>query len=137
MATVQRIGSGRPTVDFFESRAGASPRFTGQFESVATQYQNLGRAIRLARRSAGLTQNELAARTKITINYLSLIENGHRDVSMRQLRSIAKSLNLPLWVIIFLSESPADISDEHTSEQLADLQSLVRDGIALTHNSNL
>jgi transcriptional regulator with XRE-family HTH domain len=56
---------------------------------------SLGREIRRRRQSAGLTQEELASRSKLSPHYLSTVENDHRDVSVSTLVQIAKALGVP------------------------------------------
>lgn len=49
--------------------------------------------IKKLREKAGLTQNQLAEKVKITQIYLSYIENGHKVPSGNVLSSIAKALD--------------------------------------------
>ncbi|MBI1785820.1 helix-turn-helix transcriptional regulator [Candidatus Sumerlaeota bacterium] len=54
----------------------------------------IGRAIRVFRESAGLSQEKLAERAGITYQYLSSLENGKENFSIGVLESIAGSLGL-------------------------------------------
>lgn len=55
----------------------------------------LGRAIRTQRQLAKLSLRDLAALTDVSNAYLSQIERGMHEPSVRVLRSIAEALDLP------------------------------------------
>ena len=48
-------------------------------------------------------------RTGISASYISLVEHEKRDPSISILVTIAKSLNIPLFVIIFMYENGSDL----------------------------
>jgi Predicted transcription factor, homolog of eukaryotic MBF1 len=54
----------------------------------------LGLQIRMAREGAGLSQEELAHRSKIHVTYLSGLENGKRNPSFLVLARLATALEL-------------------------------------------
>src|ERR671912_756215 len=56
--------------------------------------ERLGRIIREQRTLAEMSLRELAARTNVSNPYLSQIERGLHEPSVRVLRSIAKALNM-------------------------------------------
>jgi transcriptional regulator with XRE-family HTH domain len=58
------------------------------------QLAALGEFIRNQRRGANLSLRELAERTNVSNPYLSQIERGMHEPSVRVLRSIARALNL-------------------------------------------
>lgn len=58
------------------------------------QLERLGRVIRTQRTQAELSLRELAARTNVSNPYLSQIERGLHEPSVRVLRSIARALNI-------------------------------------------
>lgn len=58
------------------------------------QLQALGELIRTQRQQAELTLRELAARTNVSNPYLSQIERGLHEPSVRVLKAIAGALNL-------------------------------------------
>jgi transcriptional regulator with XRE-family HTH domain len=58
------------------------------------QLERLGRVIRAQRRQAELSLRDLAARTDVSNPYLSQIERGLHEPSVRVLRSIARALNI-------------------------------------------
>ncbi|MGH9275888.1 MAG: helix-turn-helix domain-containing protein, partial [Acidimicrobiales bacterium] len=59
-----------------------------------TQLLALGELIRAQRQQAELTLRELAARTNVSNPYLSQIERGLHEPSVRVLKAIAGALNL-------------------------------------------
>jgi transcriptional regulator with XRE-family HTH domain len=59
------------------------------------QLLTLGRAIRTQRQLARLSLRDLAALTDVSNAYLSQIERGMHEPSVRVLRSIAEALDLP------------------------------------------
>ncbi|MHB8465956.1 MAG: helix-turn-helix domain-containing protein [Acidimicrobiales bacterium] len=68
----------------------------------------LGEFIRSQRRLADLSLRELAARTEISNPYLSQIERGLHEPSVRVLKSIAKALNVSAETLL----SQAGLLDE-------------------------
>lgn len=58
------------------------------------QLQALGHLIRARRQQAELTLRDLAARTNVSNPYLSQIERGLHEPSVRVLKAIAGALNL-------------------------------------------
>jgi len=55
---------------------------------------NVGRALRVARASRGVTQRALARRLRVSANYLSLIENGRRQPSLSLLQKAGRELGV-------------------------------------------
>jgi transcriptional regulator with XRE-family HTH domain len=58
--------------------------------------QLLGTTIRQHRKQRRLSQQALAAVTGLDASYIGEIEQGHRNVTVLSLLSIAKALDLPL-----------------------------------------
>ncbi len=63
-------------------------------ESARQQLQALGDFIRQQRKTAELSLRELAARTNVSNPYLSQIERGLHEPSVRVLKAIATALNV-------------------------------------------
>lgn len=57
----------------------------------------------------GINQQQLAKLTGKSATFHSLIENGHREPSIFTLKKIAKALNVPVPVIIWLSLDTEDL----------------------------
>lgn len=55
-------------------------------------YQLLGEAIRVARKKAGFSQEELAEKVNLTRNYIGTIERAERKITLETLVKIAKAL---------------------------------------------
>jgi len=56
--------------------------------------------IKQARIAMGITQGELADKVNVTKEFISYIENGHKDPSLSLLRKIAKELNTTVKALI-------------------------------------
>lgn len=63
----------------------------------------LGRTIGEIRKARGLTQRQVAEHTGLTVNYLSLVENGQRGVSVEVVNQLADVFGLPSELILFLA----------------------------------
>ena len=55
-----------------------------------------GATIRRLRLEKGLTQRELAKRSGLDVSYISGIERGCRNVSLKSLEKVAKGLGCPI-----------------------------------------
>ena len=62
----------------------------------------LGGVVRYLRTSAGFTQLELAERVGSDHTYLSHIEAGRREPSLRMLRHLARELSVPPGLLLAL-----------------------------------
>ena len=60
---------------------------------------SIGESIKLNRKQLGFKQKELAEMCGLSQNYLSEIENGHREPPVKTLRLIAEKLNRELIII--------------------------------------
>lgn len=58
--------------------------------------KKIGENIRSLRKSAGLSQIDLAVVVGIDRSYLSEIENGHRNFTIMLLQNFATVLNVPM-----------------------------------------
>ena len=54
----------------------------------------IGKQLRKARLSAGLTQAELANRTDITVTYYAMVERGEKNISYEKMQRILKVLDI-------------------------------------------
>ncbi len=68
---------------------------------------DIGSAIKLCRKTKGMTQKELAIRSTLSDSYLCLIENNHREVTLHNLELIAKGLEIPLSIIVLIASDTA------------------------------
>ncbi len=87
-------------MDDFEkhlNRKMQNPEFKAAWEDSEAEY-NLIRAMIKARKSVGLTQEQLSARTGIDQAILSRIENGKANPSIGTLQKLAKGLGKRLVI---------------------------------------
>ena len=70
---------------------------------------DLGNIIKNIRKQKGQTQGEFALLCGITQTYLSQIENNLKEPNLSTLKSISKSLNIPLPILFFLSMTEDDV----------------------------
>jgi transcriptional regulator with XRE-family HTH domain len=71
---------------------------------------NIGRAIRTCRAHKKLTQAALASRCNLSESYLSVIESGRREPTLSTLEVIAKGLEIPLSMLVFLGAESDELS---------------------------
>jgi transcriptional regulator with XRE-family HTH domain len=91
----------------------------------------LGKAIRELRELRGLTQREVAEAMGLTVNYLSLVENGKRGISIPHLNKLAEVLDVPASFITFLGSSPPK-GKKLAAGLMNEIQQLVRNAVKLT-----
>ena len=60
----------------------------------------LGALLREERKAAGLSQRELAERTSVSNAYLSQVERGRHEPSLRVLTAVASTLGVPLPALL-------------------------------------
>ena len=87
-----------------------------------THLVGLGAFIRSQRRLAELSQRELAKLTELSDPYVSQLERGLHEPSVRVLRAIGKALNIPTETLM----SYAGWTDEASSETGADTAAAIR-----------
>jgi len=61
---------------------------------------SLGRAIRNRRRTLGLSQEELAWRGGLNRSYVTDIERGARNPSLKTIARLAEALQMPLYALL-------------------------------------
>ena len=71
---------------------------------------NLGKAIKLCRVQKNMRQSQLAALAGISVSYLSLLEQGKRDPNFSIIQSIAKGMDIPVSIIVFLGAEKGELS---------------------------
>jgi transcriptional regulator with XRE-family HTH domain len=87
----------------------------------------LGRAMKLMRTASGLKQKEVAAKLKVTQNYLSLLENGKRDPSLAFLKELSRVLGVPIGLFFLWEEvetRPSQRSLDQVRTLLARLEAM-------------
>ncbi len=83
--------------------------------------ENLGARVRKTRLENGMTQEELAEKADISLNFMSLIENG-RNMSVQTLVNIAEGLGVSVQYLLY---DKMDLEEDVISQQiLQDISSL-------------
>ena len=65
--------------------------------------QRIGHTLKLIRVAADRKHLDLARALGVTANYLSLVEHGHRDPSLKFLKQFAQELKVPLRDYLWLA----------------------------------
>ena len=65
---------------------------------------SVGKRIQSVREKRGLTQSQLEERTNINTKYISAIECGQKNVTIKTLEKIANGLNIDLYELFLFSE---------------------------------
>ncbi len=60
----------------------------------------IGKNVKLYRRLQGMTLDQLASKIGIKKSYLSLIENGKKNISVEKLDQLAKALNISIEKLV-------------------------------------
>lgn len=84
-------------------------------------YAAIGVRIRAARKKKGMTQEELATQTDLTVPYISNIENNHTKLSLVTIVSIANALDTTVDALMY------DNTTVLTTQYDADIKELVDD----------
>jgi transcriptional regulator with XRE-family HTH domain len=64
-----------------------------------------GRRVRALRETRGLTQEQLAERAEISVDFLSLIERGRNSPSFENLEALARALGLGVASLFTFSQA--------------------------------
>jgi transcriptional regulator with XRE-family HTH domain len=86
---------------------------------------NYGKAIKLARTIANMTQAELASEAGLDTSHISLIEHGKRRPSTRTLDKISHALQIPHHLMLLLGTEQKDLRGIRQSDLELVGQSLV------------
>ncbi|MCZ7588946.1 MAG: helix-turn-helix domain-containing protein [Gaiella sp.] len=89
---------------------------TGSDEAWKAQQEALGAFIKAQRQVANLSLREMARLTDVSNAYLSQIERGLHQPSVRVLRSLAEALNVSAETLL---QQAGLIDDEHAGEERA------------------
>ena len=79
-------------------------------------YALLGKQIAHFRRRAGLTQEELAEKTRYSVDFIGLVERGINAPTVERLDDIAKALGVEVWQLFKAVEIP-ESGDEAAGRQ--------------------
>src|ERR1700691_164556 len=76
---------------------------------------NYGKAIRIARSIANISQGTLADRSDLDRSYLSLIESEKRKPTVETLQNISRALRIPFHLLTLLATEKRDAA--HINEE--------------------
>jgi transcriptional regulator with XRE-family HTH domain len=77
-----------------------------------TIQMNVSKAIKTLRKKKGIKQYQLAKDSGINQAYLSLIENGHREPTVKTIRDISNALGVPAEIMLWYSIDQNDVSPD-------------------------
>ena len=73
---------------------------------------DLGQAVKLLRQKCGMTQGQLAERCGMSVNAISLLENGRTNPQKATLERICKELGVPQSYLLLASIEEDDIPED-------------------------
>ncbi len=101
-------------------------------EGWGGQLESLGRFIRSQRKLSDLSLRELAERTNVSNPYLSQIERGLHEPSVRLLKSIAPALNLSAETLFAQAGLLDDLTGTEREDRGPDTEAAIRSDVDLT-----
>jgi|WetSurMetagenome_2_1015567.scaffolds.fasta_scaffold1311617_1 transcriptional regulator with XRE-family HTH domain len=93
--------------------------------------KTIGKTLRVLRNIAGIKQGDLASRINVSANYISLVENGKKEPSLKFLQRIADELKIPVTVFFWDNIQVNNIEDERQRVAAEKLNELYWDLIRL------
>jgi transcriptional regulator with XRE-family HTH domain len=93
-------------------------------EDASGHLQGLARRIRALRERRGLTQEDFAARSGISVSFASLLERGERSPSYETLVQVAGALQVPLAELFRVEED--EVAGAHRLVEFARARRLTR-----------
>lgn len=79
---------------------------------MIVSYKTIGQNIRAARKEAGLTQEQMAERLKMSQLHFGRLERGERPASLEQIAQIAQALHVPLASLLSGCVALEDFSEK-------------------------
>lgn len=88
---------------------------------MVSKSASLGAVIRQIRSKRGLTQAAAAEMAGVSSSYWALIEQGKRTPNLNVLEQLARALNVPSTILVFLSSdfNSMERVDQSVAERLA------------------
>ena len=93
---------------------------------MKTDRLKFGKALRVRRAELGLSQQDVASRADVSANYLSLLENDHRQPSIEKLEKLADALHVPVAFLVSEAEPLREDLSGDAQALMKDLQDLNR-----------
>lgn len=89
---------------------------------MTISFEELGSAIRRSRKARGLSQRQLAEAVGVTLNYVSLLENGKRGATVETLNAIGRVLAVPAELLMFVGS----VVDDDVAPNIAKMMSTAK-----------
>ena len=105
--------------------------------SPSTPLEALGALLRAQRLAAALSLRELSALTDVSNAYLSELERGRHEPSLRVLRSIAAALGTPLGPLLASAGVLGDGGDGEAETDVGDTEAAIARDPALSEPQRL
>lgn len=70
---------------------------------------NVGKGVAILRAIRGMTQTELAKKSRVHTTTISYIESGRSHPRMKTLKAISKAMNVPVYKIFQLASSTEEL----------------------------
>lgn len=90
---------------------------------------SIGKRIQSIRERKGLTQEQLEEKTGVNTKYISAIERGQKNVTIKTLEKVAKGLDVELYQLLLVSE---EIGSERAVKKA--LEALIKEADIKTLN---
>ena len=104
--------------------------------------KNIGKNLRELRKSARLTQNQLAEKSNLSANYIAHIEGGRNPLSIESLLNLCNALNVTPNAILlgeYKAKGAADSllrkTDKFTDSEFALVEDII-DAVSKTKNAS-
>lgn len=72
----------------------------------------IGKTLKALRLKRNMTLDCVAGATNLSVSYISCLERDKRNINFSTLGKVAKALNTPLPIIVFLSASDDDLNNQ-------------------------
>jgi len=97
---------------------------------MLVSYKTIGQNIRSARKSSGLTQEQIAEKLKMSQLHFGRLERGERPASLEQLAQVSQALNVPLASLLngCLVEETFATEPDDSAQALGQSVSLIASG---------
>ena len=91
------------------------------------QDQGVGRQVKKLREERGWSQTRLAVEADMSVSGISMIENGHRNLSTATLAKLATALGVEVRDLFPLAQPPLDLIDVREEERRSDWEARVNE----------
>lgn len=72
----------------------------------------VGKALKLLRTAKGMKQSELATKIDVQKNYVSMVENGHREPSLSFLQAAARALGASIDMFFIFTRNSSELPNQ-------------------------